>query len=69
MFVVVLTSFIGPEIFCFSTIFKDGLERFSNSLSFFIFQWYNLSIFTENIYHHKKILAAFIPFAELLHFS
>ena len=33
------------------------------------FQWYNPSIFTENIYHHKKILVSFIPFAEFLHLN
>ena len=33
------------------------------------FQWYNPSIFTENIYHHKKILVSFIPFAEFLYFN
>ena len=63
------TSVISPQIFWFSTIFEDALKCFFNGFSFFIFQWYNPSIFTENIYHHKKIFVAFIPFAELLHFN
>ena len=69
MFVIKLSSFISPQVFWFSTIFKDALECFSNGLSFFIFQWYNPSIFTENIYYHKKILITFIPYAKLLHFN
>ena len=36
MSVAELCAFIGPQIFWFSTIFEDALERFSNGLSLFI---------------------------------